>query len=165
MFKMTDNYIQKALEADSAWLDMNHFNKSYTSDLFLYKDKEGEIETGLYIDDGEYEPNFWSKYGHLLEPTGYAPLNAPDLLFAEVKRLRQNNYDLTQRNALLRQRPDLPVDRIPAHDELVRLRAQLDVAVGALEKGAKVYDDVVGLRELNKDALKQIESIQATAKR
>jgi len=33
--------------------------------------------------------------------------------------------ELARRNALLRQRDDLPVDRIPAHDELVRLQARV----------------------------------------
>ena len=33
----------------------------------------------------------------------------------------------------MRQRPDLPVDRIPAHDELVRLQAAWDQALERIE--------------------------------
>ena len=36
-------------------------------------------------------------------------------LQARNAELKANNTDLTQRNAFLRQRPDLPVDRIPAY--------------------------------------------------
>ncbi len=39
--------------------------------------------------------------------------------------------ELARRNALLRQRDDLPVDRLPAHNELVRL--QNIVRKGGLE--------------------------------
>jgi hypothetical protein len=42
----------------------------------------------------------------------------------ENARLRANNNDLVNRNALLRQRYDLPVDRIPAHKEMQRLQEE-----------------------------------------
>lgn len=45
---------------------------------------------------------------------------------------RAAHGDMVARNAVLRERPDLPVDRIPAHDELVRLQkenAQMRVSV------------------------------------
>jgi hypothetical protein len=41
----------------------------------------------------------------------------------DIKRLKSDNQNLIDRNALLRQRPDLPVDRITAHERLVELQA------------------------------------------
>lgn len=55
------------------------------------------------------------------------PDAARQLAYA-IKDLQNSNRNLTDRNALLRQRPDLPVDRIPAHRELERLQA-LEVSV------------------------------------
>lgn len=48
------------------------------------------------------------------------------MMEAEIKQLRNSNRDLTQRNKVLRERVDLPVDRIPSHDELIRLQTQID---------------------------------------
>lgn len=39
----------------------------------------------------------------------------------EIRRLKDDNKNLVERNAFLRQRPDLPVDRIPAY---LRLQAE-----------------------------------------
>jgi hypothetical protein len=40
----------------------------------------------------------------------------------DIKHWISNNKDLANRCALLSQRPDLPVDRIPAYKELIRLQ-------------------------------------------
>lgn len=50
----------------------------------------------------------------------------------ELARERACRAVLVARNALLRQRPDLPVDRIPAYRELVRLQGEMAVAREAL---------------------------------
>lgn len=46
---------------------------------------------------------------------------------------RTNHADQVARCALLRQRPDLPVDRIPAYEELTRLQMKLMTARAGLE--------------------------------
>jgi hypothetical protein len=40
----------------------------------------------------------------------------------ELQNCQANHKDLVSRCALLRERPDLPVDRIPAYNELIRLQ-------------------------------------------
>jgi hypothetical protein len=47
---------------------------------------------------------------------------------------KANHDEMVARNALLRQRPDLPADRIPAHNELVRLQSDNARLREALEK-------------------------------
>lgn len=54
---------------------------------------------------------------------------------ARIAELEAAHRDLVKRNAMLRERPDLPADRIPAYRELLRLqeenrhlRAALDAA-------------------------------------
>ena len=42
---------------------------------------------------------------------------------AEIKQWKANHDDVVKRCALLREREDLPVDRIPAYRELIRLQA------------------------------------------
>lgn len=72
-----------------------------------------------------------------LPPTAWAWMQACTLLNrmrAEREHLRANHADLVARNALLRERPDLPVDRLPAHDELVRLQEQRDALASALKR-------------------------------
>lgn len=46
----------------------------------------------------------------------------------ELARCRSGHTNLVDRNALLRQRPDLPADRIPAHDKLISLQQRLTAA-------------------------------------
>ena len=46
----------------------------------------------------------------------------------ELARCRAGHTDLVDRNALLRQRPDLPVDRLPAHEKLIDLQQRLTAA-------------------------------------
>lgn len=70
---MTD-YIQKALEADSAWLDIESAEEGTR---VLQKNSH-------LINVGRISKNAPDAY----KAQSYAPLNAPDLLFAEVKRLR-----------------------------------------------------------------------------
>jgi hypothetical protein len=48
-----------------------------------------------------------------------------DAYARQVRHWRANHAHLVQRNALLMQRPDLPVDRLPAYRELVRLQQAL----------------------------------------
>jgi len=43
---------------------------------------------------------------------------------ATLKVMRANHKGMVERNALLRQRHDMPVDRLPAHEELVRLQEE-----------------------------------------
>jgi hypothetical protein len=45
---------------------------------------------------------------------------------AEIERLKLDHQHMVGRNALLRQRPDLPVDRIPAHNQLIALQAEIE---------------------------------------
>lgn len=47
-------------------------------------------------------------------------------LIAEVEHWKANHADMVARKALLEQRPDLPVDRIPAYREMERLQRELD---------------------------------------
>lgn len=61
-------------------------------------------------------------------------------LRARVKELEGQHKGLVLQNALLRQRPDLPVDRIPAADDVARLRAKVEKLEGAL----RVYAGPVG---------------------
>ncbi|UOL48632.1 hypothetical protein [Pseudomonas phage Astolliot] len=56
----------------------------------------------------------------------HPPLDDVKMLKAEIQRLMNSNYDLIQRNKVLRERVDLPVDRIPSHAELVRLQTQIE---------------------------------------
>lgn len=58
----------------------------------------------------------------------------------QIKILEANNRDLVNRNRLLRQRSDLPVDRIPAHQEMVRLQEE----VRSLEEREKNYLETIG---------------------
>lgn len=44
----------------------------------------------------------------------------------EIASLRAERDNLLWRNRLLRQRPDLPADRIPAHAEMERLQAEIE---------------------------------------
>lgn len=43
----------------------------------------------------------------------------------KLKETEANKNELARRNGLLRERDDLPVDRIPAHQELLRLQARI----------------------------------------
>ena len=45
---------------------------------------------------------------------------------ATIEQLKANNKNLIDRNALLRERHDLPVDRIPAHKKLIELEEKYD---------------------------------------
>lgn len=56
----------------------------------------------------------------------HPPLDDVKMLKAEIQRLMNSNHDLTQRNKVLRERVDLPADRIPSHAELVRLQTQIE---------------------------------------
>jgi hypothetical protein len=44
---------------------------------------------------------------------------------SEIEKWISNHNEMVRRNALLRERPDLPVDRIPAHNELIRLQDEV----------------------------------------
>jgi hypothetical protein len=110
---MTDDYITQALAQDSAWLGIEGAPKDgkdrfalrmmgnqqyitpYTVAVltatyhksYLHhspEDAYNEVREykGWVALDGSNQPWF------IEHPAGYAPLNAPDLLFAEVKRLR-----------------------------------------------------------------------------
>jgi len=109
----------------------------------------------------------WHKYGHwehengTLEPYDYnewASIKydldmseklldsvniSPDRLFAfveeELRVCRANHKHMVDRNALLRDRHDMPVDRIGAHDELIRLQQENR----DLEEKLKAYEDLV----------------------
>lgn len=47
-------------------------------------------------------------------------------LLSEIKKLESNNSNLVFRNKVLRERHDLPLDRIPAHDAIVSLQYERD---------------------------------------
>lgn len=46
------------------------------------------------------------------------------LVLNYIVQLQNDKNEMVARNALLRERPDLPVDRIPAHTELIRLQEE-----------------------------------------
>jgi hypothetical protein len=62
----------------------------------------------------------------------YDGIDCRDVTIRELERERDhwkaNHDNMVAKNALLSQRPDLPVDRIPAAKELERLRAELEEA-------------------------------------
>ncbi len=60
----------------------------------------------------------------------------------ELSRYRSGHANLVDRNALLRQRPDLPVDRIPAHEKLIDLQQRL---ADADRRNAELRDALNGL--------------------
>lgn len=59
---------------------------------------------------------------------------------ASLIQLRSDNSNLVDRNALLRQRPDLPVDRIPAHEKLVELQATVAQQAAEIERLKQVMN-------------------------
>jgi len=77
----------------------------------------------------------------------------------ELQNCNANHKDLVSRCALLRERPDLPVDRIPAYNELVRLQqlSQLGKTQGRVS--------VEKVKEFLPDALAeaQVETIPNSA--
>lgn len=50
--------------------------------------------------------------------------NKEEELRKRAEQAEANHADMVNRNRILLQRPDLPVDRIPAHSELVRLQGE-----------------------------------------
>jgi len=80
---MKNNYITQALERDSAWLDIKDFPAKggaylLKGDGFVWEDFWRETSTG---------DAYWEEEAEV-EPTHYMPVDAPELLFAEMKRLR-----------------------------------------------------------------------------
>jgi hypothetical protein len=61
-----------------------------------------------------------------------AALTTANLATASAAHWKSNHADQVARCALLRQREDLPVDRIPAYDELARLQGELTNVRGQL---------------------------------
>lgn len=62
---------------------------------------------------------------------------------------KSNHDDLVKRCALLREREDLPVDRIPAYNELVRLQAENNRLVGMVSfANDLIHDDPVLSKKL-----------------
>ena len=74
-----------------------------------------------------------SKYENLIAFVEGAPEKVKaelEALFNECQQWKNNHSNAVSRAALLRQRPDLPVDRIPAYEKLVELQGdRLDVHV------------------------------------
>ncbi len=77
----------------------------------------------------------------------------------ELARCSSGHTNLVDRNALLRQRPDLPSDRIPAHEKLIDLQQRLADAerrnasmVGLLHRALAVIRDE-GWNELEADII------------
>jgi hypothetical protein len=68
--------------------------------------------------------------------------NSARALLAAIKDLQNSNKNLIWRNGLLRERDDLPVDRIPSHRELVRLQ-QLEASLNACAS-----DEFMGLHRV-----------------
>jgi len=71
---------------------------------------------------------------------------------AEITQLRGNNKGLIEQNAFLRQRPDLPVDRIPAYErmsaEIERLKEGFKRSkYGFIRENAEVKDEIAELKE------------------
>lgn len=60
------------------------------------------------------------------QATVYGLCQEVDHLKDELAQCQEDKENLRQKNAILRQRPDLPVDRIPACDELDELRQELE---------------------------------------
>ena len=63
--------------------------------------------------------------------------NEIKLYQAEVEELTANNANLVEKNAFLRQRPDLPVDRIPAY---TAMQAKIDDYKTMFEGMKKSYE-------------------------
>lgn len=62
----------------------------------------------------------------------------------KAEHWKSNHDDLVKRCALLREREDLPVDRIPAYNELVRLRAENERLIGMVRfANSIIHDDPV----------------------
>jgi hypothetical protein len=71
---------------------------------------------------------FKHKFADLAEAEEYAKA-----LFTELAQAKANCKNLTDKNAILRQRPDLPADRIPMAKELDRLHEDLAQAKATIE--------------------------------
>lgn len=71
----------------------------------------GDISKALGIDPKEVEDP------HSLVPVIHK-------LTRELATWQANHADMVERNAILRERPDLPVDRIPAFERLISLQAE-----------------------------------------
>lgn len=57
-----------------------------------------------------------------------------------ARHWQANHADLVARCALLRERPDLPAERLPAYRELVRLQAEVTLLKGTLDGVAEDRD-------------------------
>ncbi len=78
---------------------------------------------------------------HVINATGRQGAEEIRRLRARVQQLEGDNKGLVLKNALLRQRPDLPVDRIPAAKEVDKLRK----ALRPFAEAARMFDpDIIG---------------------
>lgn len=85
---------------------------------------EQDFETYLIENHG---PNHGWTFSELAAGLiGYkAGLVKHESALAEIQRWKSAHSNMRTRCALLRQRPDLPVDRIPAYNDLVRMQNSL----------------------------------------
>lgn len=87
-----------------------------------------------------------------------AALDRERLLKAQVKMLEDQHKHLTQQNALLRQRPDLPVDRIPAVNHLDKLDRERRLAEGMLGLSQRSFKKVSSKLEIAEEWISKLEA-------
>ena len=79
-------------------------------------------------------------------------------LIAENERLESDHGNLVLRNKVLRERPDLPFDRIGCHDQVIALQAerdQLRAEVAGLKTGYEAYERVNAELKAENEALRK----------
>jgi hypothetical protein len=103
---------------------------------------------------------------HLLKTPGakVVPLVTQEDAEREIKHWKSNHDNMVSKAALLSQRPDLPVDRIPAVRELDRLQAReyhLAIECQTLRHGLRLKDRYVEQILTERDeALRELEKLQ-----
>ena len=79
--------------------------------------------------------------------------NANTRLKLRITELEANNKNLTEKNAFLRQRPDLPVDRIPAY---TAMKATIDELEAECNQFSETWDkQQATIAELKREVAKR----------
>ena len=66
----------------------------------------------------------------------------------QVNHWKANHDNMVLKNAVLSQRPDLPLDRIPACEEIDKLRGQVKVLREWIEKSAVRYQEMANINRV-----------------
>lgn len=75
-----------------------------------------------------------------------------DMAHKEIDHWVSNHAQMKHRNALLSQRPDLPVDRIPSHAELIRLQEE-NAQLRRVHSSIECMNEIVGILRKLADSL------------